>query len=193
LANHQTIVELIPWYVNGSLNETETDRVSKHVADCAICAAEIQAELRLARGIGDPPRGLEGLEAAERRSFEALALRIRDPEHHFSPIRFAIAVGALVAVGITAFVAGRYTQDVSFEVMTRQSTDSGPVLQLIFHPEVTERARRSLIVDSGGALLGEPSSKGVYRLALPTDVDAAAYARRLRQLPALRWVEVELQ
>ena len=45
VTNHQTIVELIPWYVTGSLNETETDRVSSHVADCALCAAEVEAEL----------------------------------------------------------------------------------------------------------------------------------------------------
>ncbi|MCZ6855688.1 MAG: zf-HC2 domain-containing protein [Gammaproteobacteria bacterium] len=191
--NHQTIVELIPWYINGSLNEAETDYVSKHVTECASCAAEIEAELQLARSMADQPSGFDRLEAAEQRSFETLARRIKGTEQHRSPIRLAIAAGALVAVVITAFVAGRYTQEVSFEAMTSVTADSRPVLQLIFHPGVSERDLRLLIVDSGGALLGGPSSKGVYRLALPADVDAAQYARRLRQHPALRWVEVELQ
>ena len=64
---------------------------------------------------------------------------------------------------------------------------------VLLYPEVTERDLRLLILDSNGALLGGPSNKGVYRLALPPDVDAAAYARRLRQHPALRWVELELK
>ena len=192
MANHQSIVELIPWYVNGSLNESETDRVSKHVADCATCAARIDAELQLARGIGEPPGGLHQLEAAELRSLQTLVRSIKVTEHHRSPIRLAIAAMTLFAVVITAFVAGRYTQDLSFEAMTRDSPYERPVLQLIFHPQTTERDLRLLILDSGGALLGGPSLKGVYRLLLPTDVDAAAYASRLRQHPALRWVEVEL-
>ena len=83
--NHQTIVELIPWYVNGTLNEVETDRVSAHLAGCATCRAQIDAELELARQIGDPPEGLDRLEAAEQRSFEALAGRIRDSERRNSP------------------------------------------------------------------------------------------------------------
>ncbi len=193
VVNHQTIVELIPWYVNGSLNETETDRVTKHVADCAICAADVEVELQLARGLANPPSGIDRLEAAEQRSLETLQRSIRDLEGHRSPLRLAIAAGAMLAVVITAFVAGRYTQDASFEAMTRQTLDGRPVLQLIFHPEITERDLRLLILDSGGALLGGPTGKGVYRLALPADVDAIAYARRLRQHPALRWVEVELQ
>lgn len=190
--NHQAIVELIPWYINGSLNEVETDRVSKHVAECASCAAEIEAELQLARGIGDSISGLNRLTAAERNSSENLIRRIRDAEHQPSPIRHAIAAGVLIAVVVTAFVAGRYTQDVSFAPMTAQSPDSRPVLQLIFRPEASEREVRLLLLDSNGALLGGPSKKGVYRLALPPDVDAAAYARQLRQNPVLRWVELEL-
>ena len=113
MVNHQAVVELIPWYVNGSLNEAETDRVNEHVAGCASCAAEIEAELQLARGIGNPPRGLERLEAAEQRSFETLTRGIRETER--SPIRLAIAAGTLFAIVVTAFVTGRYTQEVSFD------------------------------------------------------------------------------
>ncbi|MCZ6853167.1 MAG: zf-HC2 domain-containing protein [Gammaproteobacteria bacterium] len=193
MTNHQTIVELIPWYVNGSLNETETDRVSNHVTECEICAAEIEAELQLARGMSDPPRGLDRLQAAELRSLESLTRRIRETKQKRSPLQLAMAATVLIAVVLTAFVAGRYTQEVSYEAMTSNGADSRPVLQLIFHPEITEHDLRMIIVDSGGALLGGPSGKGVYRLALPSDVDAARYARRLRLHPALRWVEVELR
>ena len=38
---HQAISELIPWYVNDTLENDERERVAQHIAECPACAQEI--------------------------------------------------------------------------------------------------------------------------------------------------------
>ena len=62
-ASHDSIWELIPWYVNGSLPPAEADAVRRHSSGCQICAAEIKCQRRLAKSVAkaepfDPPLDL---------------------------------------------------------------------------------------------------------------------------------------
>ena len=41
-AGHREIDLLLPWYVNGSLDEPERDRVRLHVQECHLCQQELQ-------------------------------------------------------------------------------------------------------------------------------------------------------
>ena len=34
---HQAISELIPWYVNDTLENDERERVAQHIAECPVC------------------------------------------------------------------------------------------------------------------------------------------------------------
>ena len=44
---HQRVRELLPWYVNGSLNEVERQNIEAHLSTCQAC----QAELAQGRGL----------------------------------------------------------------------------------------------------------------------------------------------
>ena len=48
---HQRISELIPWYVNGTLESTERQAVEAHAAGCPRCQEELAAATQLARAI----------------------------------------------------------------------------------------------------------------------------------------------
>jgi Putative zinc-finger len=39
---HREIDLLLPWYVNGSLDEPERERVRLHVQECHLCQQEVQ-------------------------------------------------------------------------------------------------------------------------------------------------------
>ena len=39
---HREIIELLPWYVNNTLAESERTRIAGHLDDCAACAQEVQ-------------------------------------------------------------------------------------------------------------------------------------------------------
>ena len=64
---HREIDLLLPWYVNGSLEEPERDRVRLHIQGCQLCQQEvpllrlIQAEVTSERQ-GDPEPAPGGLE-----------------------------------------------------------------------------------------------------------------------------------
>ena len=64
---HREIDLLLPWYVNGSLEEPERDRVRLHIQGCQLCQQEvpllrlIQAEVASERQ-GEPEPAPGGLE-----------------------------------------------------------------------------------------------------------------------------------
>ena len=62
----------------------------------------------------------------------------------------------------------------------------------MFQPSTTEGELRQLLMDTDVKLLNGPSQKGVYRLQLPEGVEIDAYTKRIREHPATRYVEVEL-
>ncbi|HZF07912.1 MAG TPA: zf-HC2 domain-containing protein [Thermoanaerobaculia bacterium] len=48
---HQRVAELLPWYVNGTLETAEQQAVLGHLAGCARCRAELDAARDLARAV----------------------------------------------------------------------------------------------------------------------------------------------
>src|SRR5262245_30622742 len=48
---HQRIWELLPWYVNGTLLESEREKVEEHLAGCSRCQTEVEACRRTAQAV----------------------------------------------------------------------------------------------------------------------------------------------
>ncbi len=190
---HQEVLELIPWYANGTLAEQEMDRVSEHVANCAACARVVAQEVAMARRVRAQPIGLEKLLEQEPQAFAKLQSSLPSSSKQTKRWYQSGAVAAaVVAVAVMSFFVGRASLEPTYELMTNNVSYDGYVIQLIFHPQTSERDVRHLLADGGVDLLGSPSPKGVYRIGLPPNVDARAYATRLLEHPAVRWAEVEL-
>src|SRR6185437_15286559 len=52
---HPEISALIPWYVNGTLDEREAQRVEAHLALCAMCREDLAQERYVYRGMNSAP------------------------------------------------------------------------------------------------------------------------------------------
>ncbi len=194
---HQEVLELIPWYVNGTLAEREMDQVSGHVASCAACAEVVKQEVSMAQLVRAQPARLEELLVRRDQAFAQLQNSLPSSSARSSApatrwYRPALAA-SVVAVAAISFFVGRASLEPTFELMTNNASHQGYVVQLIFHPQTSEQDIRNLLADGGVDLLGSPSPKGVYRIGLPPNVDARAYATRLKEHPAVRWAEVELR
>lgn len=199
--HHDQITELIPWYVNGTLDEREMDEVSEHVAQCTECTDEIRREVQLARALRSEPTGLDALLARQGDNLRQLQARIHRPGNRWRrgtrlmirqpPLLAACAVLLVLGIGAGLLLAGA-PQRSGYELLTNPPVSGAPVVQVIFHAEAREQDLRALLLDSGGRMLGNPSARGVYRIALPADSDAVVYARRLHGHPAVRWAEAEL-
>ena len=48
---HETVWELIPWFVNGTLPASEQAMVKQHIQSCSHCAAEVARQFKLAKRV----------------------------------------------------------------------------------------------------------------------------------------------
>ena len=198
---HDRVTELIPWYVNGSLDEHEMSLVARHVDRCRTCAGDVLtgiAQSREIQGKAESDPKLAALLAAESDAYEGLLGKLpqqRRPIFTTHRLSAVVAAVALACVGLGYFLGlpGEAASQAGFVGMTGPATrrdGPGPVVQLIFKPGTSEHAARLVLTDAG-RLLGSPSKKGVYRLAVPANADTHQHLSRLRALEVVAWAELE--
>ena len=203
MTEHDEIERLIPWYVNGTLNETEMDLVNRHLRSCRRCTASVQAEVVFARKLRAEPAGLGDL-AGTAEAWSAFAARLprrrpsaarvwrtkfSRPSTPAAPAAALLSLMLVVAGG--SFLAGQQLQRPEFQAMTTSSTYDGPVVQIVFEPDVPEHRIRRVVLESGGTVISGPTATGIYRIGLPAGSDAGVRVAQLRRLPAIRWVSLE--
>lgn len=194
---HEHTEQLIPWYVNGTLDEQDMARVQRHLTDCRACRATVEEALGLARRLHRPHDGprVEALIARQDDHLAALRTRLHPPpgvSRRTSPLVPALAALVVLAVPL-AFVASNVPPlgtEHLYEARTTTTTSQRPVLQLVFVPG-TSAEDIALLLAASGTVIGEPSQHGVYRIALATD-RPEELLMRIRRHPAVRWAEIEL-
>lgn len=194
---HDHAEQLIPWFVNGTLEEADMARVQQHLAGCDVCRRTVDRELSLARQLHrtDDDSRLATLIAGQDEHLAALRARLpADAPRWTTPRRSIPAFAALLVLAIpvafvTTSIAPPGTERL-FEARTTTVTSDRPVLQLVFAPD-TSAEDIALVLAASGSVIGEPSQHGVYRIALATD-QPEELLLRLRRHPAVRWAEIEL-
>ena len=210
---HHQVQQLLPWYVNGSLNEADMNTVIEHLERCAVCKAEVDQEVTAARSLhAGADRALDSILAGEQQSFDRLLARLPGrppaPRRRLArPLLTATAAATALALAVLIPLQPDRATSGSGAVFDAQTATppvvptpgvepiaagaQGPVLQVVFKPETPEEQIRALLIDTGSTLLGNPTPQGVYRITVGSD-EAARALSRLRDDPAVRWVEEEL-
>ncbi|MGH8249747.1 MAG: hypothetical protein ACREVI_03445 [Steroidobacteraceae bacterium] len=191
-------LELLPWYVNGTLNDEEHQLVSRQALTSLPCRKGLERLRRL--------QGLMQLEDAEAaatsRAFERLMarihasdssrLRVRQPARRFAWTGLALAasVAAIVSVPMWWRADDSSVPPRIYETLTRsQPVEPGGVrLRVVFSPGVTESEKRELLARHGVAAVGAPTEEGVVTLQLPEEADRIAIVASLRQDSRIRLV-----
>jgi anti-sigma factor RsiW len=203
---HQRIWELLPWYANGTLGETERRTVEEHAVQCERCREEMQA----CRQLGDAVRQtaaeaptphparlsrlmsrLDEADGASRRA-RLGALLTATPK----PVRWVLA-GQLAALLLLA-TAWVWTppppppaefKTLSDAVAPAASADTVQV-RVVFAEGATERQIRDVLLPIGGQLAGGPSPLGVYTVELPEGRDPLPVVlQHLRSRPEVSFAE----
>lgn len=198
---HETVVELLPWFVNGSLGEQETALVEAHVHECVQCFSLLQQE-----------RHLHGLLSAESpatissaaHGFERLRPRL-EPDVDLGGKRatrrwrraegLALAAG-LAAVAVTVLVWQRFddaqlTGAGEFETLSEPTAAMSRAVDIIFTPELLETEMRSLLQASGAVIVNGPTELGRYTIRIdrtPDGLELDAVVEQLRGDPRVRFV-----
>jgi anti-sigma factor RsiW len=183
---------LLPWYVNGTLAESEHRAVEAHLRECAACSGELESvrEVRQqAREVfanAPVPARLRAevlsrvkAQASRRTLWQSLvdALSVRPP-------RWAAALAVAIIVvqaGALGWFALQGTPEP--QVRARSVESSAARIRIVFNPRATEEEIRAGLIALGGRIVDGPSPDGGYVVELPA-VEPTVLSQRLRELRA---------
>jgi hypothetical protein len=179
-------MELLPWYVNGTLAGEEHEQVRRELRSSLTCRLEYE---RLCR-VRDLMQQDDAERAATDRAFERLMARIEasgaDPRKAAVPIRWLPIAQAAALLALAAGLAWWWGAQEpapapnTFETLTVDEPAAAPKLRIVFAAGVPEETRRDLLEAHGLTLTAPPTADGVYELAMPQNSDARAIAEELR-------------
>ena len=213
---HQRIWELLPWYANGTLAESEKEKVEAHLADCPRCQEEEEICRRTAmavKSVGEVApsphpvqlqRMLARIEENEteersragwwRRGLPLRALVEATP----GPLRVSLVAQAAVILLLVGLLVWQQLRTPSAAPPAEYVTLSDPApaavpslgLRVMFSPQATEREIRDLLHGIRGQIVAGPSPMGVYTVEVPADGDPLkVILARLRSEPQVAFAE----
>ena len=188
---HQSVAELLPWFVMATLDIDECALVESHLADCAACRRELEwhRQLRTAQATPIAARDVD-------RAFAALRARLpapaRTPRMRFweaariwwqaqsAPMRWAFALQPLLIAGLAvALLVGRGLPAASsspqiYHALARPATASSGRLVVVFAPQATQAQMRRVLLASGTRIVDGPTAADAYILAVAPEHAAQA-------------------
>jgi anti-sigma factor RsiW len=183
---HQEVQLLLPWYASARLGAEERAIVEAHLAGCAECRAEFNAEQRLRQAVTqlspDAEQGWEALRAKvsaasaphrrPRRSWAAAGRAVLRPER----LRWVVAAQfvALLMLGALALPSARPAEYRALG--DAPAVRSGNALAM-FRPETSEAEMRRSLRASGARLIDGPTEADAYVLEVGEPKGLAALRR----------------
>ena len=183
LTRHESVNELLPWYVNGTLGDAEHALVEAHVHACLVCHLQLKKERQLQEFVQTAPT----VDLSPEAGFDQLTQRLDDPallsKHALAGFlarpwanwvslgmtpRFALATLALAAIaallwGVVPHPVPPHAAD--YFTLSRES-GSANHLDVIFADHVTEPDMRTLLGEINGSIVAGPTQIGRYTVRL---------------------------
>jgi hypothetical protein len=203
---HEEVFGLFPWYLNGTLAETERQKVDEHVRVCAACREQLARERDIYRAMS-AESSLEFIPA----SFSRLQARLDASEpavrqsasrdgipRRRGPMpwpRLAAASIAVLALGSLSLVsADRWAQIHALPseyrtVTTPVARAPDEVIRAVFSPAITLVELQSILDEAQLRIISGPTEAGVYSLAANSDRPVTVSLSLLRRHASVRFAE----
>jgi hypothetical protein len=208
---HADVWDLLPWLVNGRLDDPERIRVEAHLAHCTACRDEYASQRRLYEVLAVdapfeqlPTAGLKKLHRrltleaghavrtigptrqdrlprAGRRRMGHIALGFR------SIAASVIAIGVVGLLGVRDWHSGPPPSYFTLTSPAPQYPDA--VIRAVFSPTITVKQRELLLDAAHLRIVSGPSEAGVYSLAMNGSTSMAWSLRYLRAQDGVRFAE----
>lgn len=194
---HQETQKLLPWYVNGTLDDAERAQVEAHLAACPECRAELDSELLLKTEVVGLP-----IEAGE--SWAALRRRIEESREAPRPIKplvvparsgarrrpgrlawiIAAQAAALLLVTSIALKPEQVRPLPQYHTLGSAPAPLTGNVIVTFRPNASEQQMREALRAVDARLVDGPTDANAYVLFVPDDRRDAAL-NRLQALPTI--------
>jgi anti-sigma factor RsiW len=196
--SNERFAELLPWYVNGSIDATDRAWVDRYLSEHPDARAELSwyqslqtriresvpavpATIGLSKAMnlirGDKPTFVERISAL----FGGVALR--------PALTYALLAVVVVQGGFMASMFNQAREDGQVRAAHPQTVDEGPLLKVNFAPDAKESDIRLLLVSVQGTLTGGPGQLGDYYVRVPAGKEEQALAK-LKGKPIVQAIEL---
>ena len=197
--HHEFIKQLLPWFVNGTLNESEQTEVNLHIKECDVCQADVNSLIQIsflfstAQTFDDASSRVSRVDARHR---FISALNDPDEKAPDTPLSIrqlsrtaalAVAVVPFFAISLLAF----YSADDKFVTLGSPGVESMPVMQIVFNPDATEQTIRQILLADGNRVLSGPSQSGVYRVGIGAGRNSEILLAKLKHDPDILFAQLE--
>ena len=188
---HQAAQELLPWFVNGSLDAAEAAEVGEHVAQCSACQADVaaQAQWRAAAADGMPRGDVERGWATIRTKLDArvaTAPRRRGAFAWWRGLQVAVAVQAAVILVMAFALVSLFTPGEPYRALGSAAVVDANAI-VVFRADATQAETSAALRAAGARIVGGPTAADAYLLRLPEPTAPALV--RLRAERAVASVE----
>lgn len=156
-SKHDAIDQLLPWYVNDTLEEHERAEVEDHISECATC----QESIRLLTGVQSVVREDSPVPIVPEPNTELLFELIdADETGHLASsrgIRYLLAASVLLTIGVAVTILGVRQFDANtptqFETVISESTEETIqyIVEMRFEEDVSISERQQILKALGGA------------------------------------------
>ncbi|MEO3691697.1 anti-sigma factor [Roseateles paludis] len=194
---HGRIQALLPWYARGQLSRDERDEVRDHLDACPACRAELDLEAPLRAVLAsqavvpppDPAASLARLHAQIDRHQTAHldAQRPTPTRFRWMPLALGLQTVALASVvGLWVSERPAPAETASPYVGLSAPAPAAPAgdALVIFRPDTTEAALRSLLQAQQARIVSGPTKAGAYLLQVQPQGLAGLQASPLVQMAA---------
>lgn len=182
---HEEVQELLPWFVNGTLDQGELEQVEAHLAECPECRAELTAERQLAAAIESSPADTEGAWERMEQRLDAKAAQSITPAPSLLgkrvPVGWAIAgpIAASVAVAaVMLTITPRTVTEPQYRALSAAQAPAAANLIIQFQPATQVRDMQAALQSVDARLVDGPTETGAYLLR----VDGSKRPFALKQL-----------
>lgn len=189
-SDHEAVWLLIPWYVNGRLDEPQRAHVDAHLQACQACRGEVLMQRQICQTMAASNPDIEQLPTASlRRLMQKIDAQENPP--HAAPIDIAptpvtrmqqilawrrpsslAASLAVVAAAALGFIVLNHTELADKESPADYYTVTSPtppialeVIRAVFAPNMTVADMQRILNEAQLHIVAGPTSLGVYSLA----------------------------
>lgn len=178
-----TVEELLPWYVNETLDAAQRRLVDTHVAGCANCRAALALEHRMAESMRTPQ---DNVEVSPHAAWQKLQAQL-DAEPRtvakqsrkflrsgFWPVATNVAlVAQAAAIAVLGFALYRVYERPAPLYQTLLTADetlrlNGALVRIAFDSKMDAETVLALAERVNGRIVGGPTANNVYTLAFAT-------------------------
>jgi anti-sigma factor RsiW len=211
---HPDISSLIPWYVNGSIDEHERQRVDEHLTLCPECREEVARErwihqqMTAENAVEHMPVAslnrlqvrLDGIHTEELADAHAAALgpASAEPVRGSMPWAGLMAASiAVMAVALSVLAADRWMQygaqhaaaPVYRTTTTSAQRAPNEAIRAVFSPALTLNELQAILDEAQLRIVSGPTEAGVYSLAANSRRPVSSSLTLLRGHAEVRFAE----